>query len=59
MIPGWRDAAIWWYRWALAELQHKDPTHPDISFIVLRLRTLLDERAAQPPSLLRRTWQWL
>jgi hypothetical protein len=59
IYPVWREAAIAWYRWALRELQRKDPTHPDVSFIVLRLRALLDERAGQPPSLLRRAWQWL
>jgi hypothetical protein len=59
IYPVWREAAILGFRWALHDLQRKDPTHPDLPYIVLRLRTLLDERAAQPPSILRKAWQWL
>lgn len=33
-----------WWRWAQRELQHRDPTHPDLPQIVHRIRDL--ERAS-------------
>lgn len=53
--PLYREAAIVFYRWALAEIH---PMHDDVPAIVLRLRQLLNERHAQP-CLLRRTLEWL
>lgn len=38
--PLWREAALRWWRWALCELQRKDPTHPDLPMIVHRIREL-------------------
>lgn len=51
-----REFDIWHLRWALRDM---NPTHPDVPRIVLRLRALLDERHAQPPSVLVRAWRWL
>jgi hypothetical protein len=38
--PLLRPALIAWWRWALRELQQRDPSHPDIPEIVRRLRDL-------------------
>lgn len=51
--PLWRESAIAYYRWALAEI---NPQHPDVPYIVLRLRALLDERGPEP---VRAAWRWL
>jgi hypothetical protein len=58
-IPGLRplvrEAKIALYRWALHDLQRKDPQHEDIALIVTRLRDLRAERHAKPNAL----WSWL
>jgi hypothetical protein len=41
--PFIREARIAYYRWALAEMP---PLHPDVPYVVHRLRSLLDERKA-------------
>jgi hypothetical protein len=51
--PLWREAAIRYYRWALAEI---DLQHPDLPRIVMRLRSLLDERCSEP---VRALVRWL
>lgn len=50
-----RELAIAYYRWALAEIS---PMHPDVPYIVHRLRRLLDDQYARP-CYLRRVAQWL
>ena len=37
----WREAAIWYFEWALREIH---PAHNDVPLIVLRLSSLKDER---------------
>jgi hypothetical protein len=56
--PVIREVAIAWYRWALHDLQIKNPHHPDLFLIVVRLRDLLAERHAAR-CYLRRTVEWL
>jgi hypothetical protein len=56
LAPLIREADIWHLRWALREMS---PTHPHIPRVVLRLRNRLDERHAQPPSVLVRVYRWL
>lgn len=51
--PLWRETAIAYYRWALREIH---PLHPDVPFIVRRLRALLDERGPRP---ILAAWRWL
>jgi hypothetical protein len=41
-----REIKFAYYRWALHELQQKDPHHADIPLIVLRLRDLRAERVS-------------
>jgi hypothetical protein len=50
---------VFYHRWALHELTRKDPMHQDIPYIVTRLRSLLDEQAQAPASILRRVYRWL
>lgn len=57
--PVYRETAIFYYRWALRDLQRKNPFHPDIHLIVTRLRDLRRERYTGAPSLLRRVIRWL
>jgi hypothetical protein len=45
LYPLWRELAIAYYRKALSEI---NPQHPDVPWIVLRLRALLDERQPEP-----------
>jgi hypothetical protein len=47
---------IFYHRWALNEIH---PTHPDVPHIVMRLRSLLDEQARGPDSIIRRVYRWL
>lgn len=44
--PLTREASLLFYRWARHDLQRKNATHPDLPFIVHRIRDLLAERAA-------------
>ena len=53
-----RETQILYYRWAQRDLQHKDPHHPDLTFIVTRLRDLRAEREASD-SIYRRAIEWL
>lgn len=53
-----REAGIFFYRWARHDLQHKNPTHPDLPHVVRRLRDLRAERYTQPCAL-RAVWRWL
>lgn len=50
-----REAHIFYLSWALREI---DPLHPDVPAIVLKRRSLLNERYATP-CYLRRASQWL
>jgi hypothetical protein len=54
--PFIREARIAYYRWALAEI---DPMHPDVPYIVHRLRVLLDERQKCGPGPIETAWRWL
>jgi len=47
---------IAYLRWALSEMH---PMHPDVPGNVMQLRHLLAERDSAPPSILRRTYEWL
>jgi hypothetical protein len=49
-----REAQIAFYRWALHDLQHKNPHHADIPEVVTRLRDLRAERARSNNSF----WRW-
>ena len=51
------EALIAYYKWAQHDLQHKDATHPDLPYVVGRLRQLLDERYTRP-NIIRTAWQW-
>lgn len=56
MNPLLREFRIFWWRWALSEI---NPMDDGVGEIVMRLRQLLDERAGEPPSLAVRAWRWL
>lgn len=56
LAPLIRELDIWHLRWALRDMHPGDARVPGI---VIRLRRRLDERAAAPPSILRRAIQWL
>lgn len=56
--PLWREALIVFYRWALHDMQRKNPHHPDMPEVIVALRDLLVERHARP-CYLRSTWRWL
>jgi hypothetical protein len=45
IAPLWRAAALCWWKRALQELSHRDPHHPDLPGIVLRVRDLEREEA--------------
>ncbi len=47
---------IFYTRWALSEIP---PLHEDVPMLVTRLRNLRAERECAPPSVLRRTYNWL
>jgi hypothetical protein len=51
--PLWREAEIFYLRWALREMPLM---HPDLPRVVLRLRSLLDERQPEP---IRAFVRWL
>jgi hypothetical protein len=51
--PLWREAAIFGLRWAQKEMH---PLHPDLPYVVRRLRSLLDERGPEPVKAL---YRWL
>jgi hypothetical protein len=53
LTPLFREFAIFYYRWALREI---NPMHPDVPRIVRRLRELLDMRGPEP---LKAAWRWL
>lgn len=53
-----REASILYYRWARFDLQHKNPTHPDLLLIIHRLRELRAERNG-PRTITKRIVQWL
>ncbi len=40
ITPLFRLLALAWWRWARRELQRRDPCHPDIPRIVLRIAEL-------------------
>lgn len=53
-----REASIAFYRWARHDLQRKDPGHPDLPGIIVRLRDLRAERRTQP-SIVKAAVRWL
>lgn len=53
-----REALILWWTWARHDLQLKNPAHPDLPEIVLRLRDLRAERYEQR-CYLRALGEWL
>lgn len=53
-----REASILYYRWARHDLQRKNATHPDLPYIVTRLRDLKAERAASE-GFDKQAWRWL
>lgn len=57
--PLWREFGIFYLRWALADMQRKNPCHPDMPEVITRLRDLRAERHSAAPSLLRRAIRWL
>lgn len=54
-----REASIFYYAWALHDLQKKNPGHPDLPYVVHRLRDLRAERACDDNSIVRRAVRWL
>lgn len=56
--PLFREAHIFYLRWALRDMQRANPCHPDLNEVVITLRDLLAERYSRP-CFLRSTWRWL
>lgn len=52
--PLFREAAIAYFRWALHDLQKKQPHHPDLPSVVVHLRNLRAERARHSCPF----WRW-
>jgi len=52
LTPLYREFAIFYYRWALRDI---NPLHPDVPRIVRRLRELLDMRGPEP---VKAFWGW-
>jgi hypothetical protein len=50
-----RESSIAFYRWALHDLQRKNPHHKDLPGIVTRLRDLRAERARSRSAI----WSWM
>jgi hypothetical protein len=53
-----REARILYFRWALRDMQIKNPQHPDMPEVIVALRDLIAERHARP-GYLRSIWRWL